>query len=584
MKNKLSFKIAAFCLVSFVLLFIFLQSTSVYHFFFIEQNQLFLFSWPYIADHINQPGGLALLVGEFLVQFFVLPYAGAFITAFLLTVMIYITALICKKIAPFTPFYFLYALPAVCLLFMHFNFNYLLQGTVAYIFLLLLLFIYLRIDEFKWRLVYAFVAIPLLYFGGGSIVSLFAVCVLLWEILNRTPRGYWITLILVETIIITLGSLWMAFVGEYRFAFLPDLYFHHGLAAPIEIYFSWVALLFVLIVACAFRKWDKVNAKKEIAASVVQLLMIAGVCWVGIPKYNDEKSIRLKELDYYARNGQWDQIIENSKGNLTNYLYLNHLNRALAEKGVLADRMFSFDQRGIQGLFITWNKTANLSTLLSDFHYTIGNIAISQEMAFECYVSSLGYGNPRMLKRLVETNLIYGAWPVAEKYLDILSKTLFYKNWAKEYRRFVYNDEAVINDPILGAKRKGLLDKNFLSNPATIALDLVSLANHNPENRLPLECVGAAYLLAKDISGFEGLLNEYYGTEILPELPVSFQEAVIILNENNPERWSKYNINPGIIERFGNFKRLILSNAKNPPYNELRRLHGDTYWFYFMFK
>lgn len=49
----------------------------------------------------------------------------------------------------------------------------------------------------------------------------------------------------------------------------------------------------------------------------------------------------------------------------------------------------------------------------------------------------MGYGNPRMLKRLVQTNLIYGAYPVAEKYIRILENTFYYKDWAKSQRKFL---------------------------------------------------------------------------------------------------------------------------------------------------
>lgn len=127
-------------------------------------------------------------------------------------------------------------------------------------------------------------------------------------------------------------------------------------------------------------------------------------------------------MDYYARSGQWDEIIRHCHGPIKNYLYLTYLNRALAEKGELADRMFAFDQHGPQGLLASWNKTFTVSTLLSDAYFTLGEIALSQEMAFEGYVTVIGAGNPRNLQRLVQTNLIYGTYPIAEKYIRILEK------------------------------------------------------------------------------------------------------------------------------------------------------------------
>lgn len=66
-------------LILFVLLGGFLQITDKFHFFYIEQLQLFQFSEDYLADKISSPGGLSLIIGEFLTQFFITPYAGPFI-------------------------------------------------------------------------------------------------------------------------------------------------------------------------------------------------------------------------------------------------------------------------------------------------------------------------------------------------------------------------------------------------------------------------------------------------------------------------------------------------------------------------
>ena len=93
---------------------------------------------------------------------------------------------------------------------------------------------------------------------------------------------------------------------------------------------------------------------------------------------------------------------------------MNYLNMALAREGMLGDQMFAFDQREPRSLMVNWNKTAEVSALLSDVYFAIGDIASAQEMAFEGNVAVHGYGSPRMLMRLVQTNLIYGAYPVAE--------------------------------------------------------------------------------------------------------------------------------------------------------------------------
>lgn len=57
--------------------FCFFQFYYPYHFYFQEQNQLFLWSWDYISEYFSQTGGLALLAGDFLTQFYYYLYFGA---------------------------------------------------------------------------------------------------------------------------------------------------------------------------------------------------------------------------------------------------------------------------------------------------------------------------------------------------------------------------------------------------------------------------------------------------------------------------------------------------------------------------
>ena len=49
-----------------------------------------------------------------------------------------------------------------------------------------------------------------------------------------------------------------------------------------------------------------------------------------------------------------------------------------------------------------------LLRLLSDIYYQMGNVALAQEMAFEGMIASERAVNPRLLLRLIQTNLIYG--------------------------------------------------------------------------------------------------------------------------------------------------------------------------------
>ena len=583
----MKYKLVAFWLIVFGALFAFLQMCFEYHFYYIEQSQLFLFSEAYIRNKLLLPGGFSMLVAEFLVQFFIRPYVGALVTAALLTGVGVCTAGIVKRIAPVSGLFILYVLPMLALLFMHFDFNYRVQGTVCYLMMMALLCGYMRIRNDLFRLVAGCVLVPVLFWLAGSITVLFAGMVCLFEGLRKTPKWYISLIGVAEVLLLGVGTVYFSLMGEYRWVFGPDLYYHYTLHPKEIIYYSWICLPLVFLIAFFVRNKNSLSGKKLFAgiSCIAQLAMIAAVLWWGMPKYSDAKTLKLKKLDYFARTEQWDKTIEECKGKLTNFLYMCHLNMALANKGELSDKMFNFDQRGPQGLLVQWNKSENISCMLSDIYFTMGATASSQEMAFEGYVSAMEDGNPRMLKRLVQTNLIYGTYPVAEKYISILEKTYAYRDWAQSQRKYLYNDEVVESDPILGTRRRMLPDRNSLAMIKGLAGDLELFLEKGPANSAALQYLGAMYLLAKDLEGFKALVEKYYGTEFLPVLPVHFQEAVIVMSEKEPDYWKRFNVSETIVARFTDYKKQVLANRNNSAIaGLLNRSYGNTYWFYFMFK
>ena len=71
MKTRISF----FLLLTVI--WCFFQFWYPYHFFYQEQNQIFLWSWDYISTYFGKPGYLSHLLGDFLTQFYYYLYAGA---------------------------------------------------------------------------------------------------------------------------------------------------------------------------------------------------------------------------------------------------------------------------------------------------------------------------------------------------------------------------------------------------------------------------------------------------------------------------------------------------------------------------
>ena len=86
-------KVALFAVVV-IAVFCFFQFWYPYHFFYQEQNQIFLLEWEYVSGYFYTPGGMAALIGDFLTQFYYYLYAGATI----LTLCIILAGLLLYKL------------------------------------------------------------------------------------------------------------------------------------------------------------------------------------------------------------------------------------------------------------------------------------------------------------------------------------------------------------------------------------------------------------------------------------------------------------------------------------------------------
>jgi hypothetical protein len=572
----------------FLLLFLCLQKQLAFHFYYIEQEQLFLWSRTYFLSVVSAPAGLSRWLTEFCVQYFIQPYLGALIMSAWFTLIGMLTAGIIKRIAPGSNLLVLSLLPVIFLIYVHFDINYFYSGTIAFALMLAVMYGYFRITPGAGRIIYAVGFGVLLFWCAGATAFLFVVCIFLWELLNRFSRAYFFILPILLVAGLAYWCVRTSLIGEYRFLFLPDGYFAYRLHPSTAIYFSWIFMPVLLVLCRILRNRKEIKTGRKYAEIFLQLLLVTIAFWFGINKFANRNSDFYKELDYYMRTEQWDKIIKRSNGDIKNYLYLCCLNVALAEKGELAERMFSFSQKGVQGIYVPSSRVTHISVLLSDIYFSMGHIALAQQMAFEANESMPNAIGSRMLQRLIQTNLIYGAYPVAEKYIALLEQTKYYKNWAYKHRRFLWNDKAVENDPLLGMKRRCIPESDLLAEAKGLPFDLENSAEQNPNHRASLQYAGAIYLLSKEMLLFKNLLEKYYGTEVLPTLPKSYQEAVIILSEQDqdPSYLTRYGISTSVIRRFNEFKSRILANGNNSQAlpGLLKGDFGDTYWYYYMFK
>ena len=571
--------------IVFIVLFSYLQIKGRYNLYFMEQWQIFLYDGKYVVSMLWQTGGLVQLVSGFLVQFFAYTYCGALIFALLLTMNGFFTASVLKQLASSSCLFVLALLPAVSLLFLQFNVNYQLAGTIAFLLFVIGLNYYLKMSSLRARVLFNLCTSLILYLLAGPIASLFVVSVLLIEIITHFRSSY---LFLIPVVIVYLSaglSLRLGVIGEIKQLLLPNGYFEWYPKA-VFMYQPWVLMLALLLLALLLHRFNTVKKRIWQAGLVSQLIVIGGFVYYGLSFMIDTRNELFKELEHYISIGDWDMVLERSKGKGTNnYLCQNCRNLALAEKGKLAEDLFDYPQGGTHNIIINWDKTVYVSALLSDVYFSMGHIAMSQKMAFESSGNENGNNyNPRMIKRLVQTNLIFGNYRVAEKYITLLEKTQHYKKWANSQRQFLDNDSAVEADSLLAAKRSCLFPEKTISGNDGINSDLKHIIDHNPSHRASIQYLGAIYLLIKDTHSFKGVMERYYGTPALPYLPKAFQECMMLFTATDEEIPEHYDISDEVVQSYIAFRTLKTDQVVQE-YQAVLNYETDkqvTYWHYLL--
>ena len=287
-----------------------------------------------------------------------------------------------------------------------------------------------------------------------------------------------------------------------------------------------------------------------------------GKLW-NVPKLDYERMIG---LDVECVRENWDKVLKLSKVDLymeeASYCY----NLAHAMKGNLGETLLNHSQNHhLTLLFPVSSERAVFSnTLAGEAWFQLGDMTVAEQSAITSLQASPRHTGTRFLVRLARVNLVSGEDAAAMKYLNILSKTLFYGKWARS-RMPGHQDESVRAE--LAQARARMMRRDFVHHSDDPRAVLHELLKADPGNRAARE-----YLLCFDLMGYnlDGFIEDYVPDKIKGHL---YNEAILIwLSQHdrlNPEEVARYGVDVSEVDRMGRFGR-------NP--NAFR----NTYWYYYL--
>lgn len=560
-----------------------LQYRYVFHVFFLEQFQLFLSGKEYAREILSQPGGLTEYLSEYCIQFFNINYVGTICTTiFLLLIGLTLHLLL---ITNRKEEYFVFVSESAILFFLFMNFldiGFYYRGIMGYLFCVAALLIYRQMQTFPFpkRLFFGFLLVLFLFWIAAPFQTLFLIaasCIELRE--NGLNKGKSLLPLLVAGIS---GYLVYTFLGNGVYRMYVDL---DGICFLLIIpgwtkYAAWVLLPIAILLTPLLERLVKSIKNTHLTISLQALIIIAALIFL-LPRYDDNWSLPFKRLNQYATQERWDDILDYCKKHtLEDYSCLNYQNLALAKKGLLADSLLAYQQKGVYGLFSPWDRTVYAALTLQQVCYHYGDIASAQRYAFEGNVSSVTMGFPETMKILVRTNMLQGEYRVAAKYIHYLRQTFSYKEWTDKQCHYLSYPETIETDPAYKGKRKYLQKEDHL----ILQNDLYMLAELDKEDNQLRDFVLCSYLLSKDLKGFLKKFDSYYKETDPEKIPTIYYEAIMACVPNSPDVLSHYQIPENIKDNFEMYAS-IYSRAQNPEERKKRLslYHATSYWFYFHF-
>ena len=274
----------------------------------------------------------------------------------------------------------------------------------------------------------------------------------------------------------------------------------------------------------------KIKYDNRPALYAVQYTIVAAIFMLFYVTF-DQLKFRLINYDYLLRHKCYNNIINQSAIHQpqTDFERIC-INLSLAQKGLLAERMFDHPQDGCKGL-LSDAVLDNMSCLPSmEAYFYLGMPNTALQFAFDSQESIMNNRKSgRLLKRMAECLIIDHKYNAAKHHLLILSHSFYYSDWANENLRLIQNNDESGIDPLYLTLRQHRFKENFIFYYPELAKMLGKLYIENRANNLARQYFYAAVLLNKDLQMFAAF---YRGlNEPTNNMPKSYQQAwSVILN------------------------------------------------------
>ena len=373
------------------------------------------------------------------------------------------------------------------------------------------------------------------------------------------------------------------------------------LSMPFIIAIVW---LFILAIPKP-SKWtnlvaDKLSGYKlSLLCSTLIFVALAFITHkANFDNYNYHAEMRMYNA---AEDYDWDKILQESAklpGDATREMVILK-NIALFNKGTVGNQFFHYNNMGEKPYVRDSLKVHMVQTaapLLYMFH---GKVNFSTRW---CIENSVEYGySYNNLRILAICALVSEEYKLARKYLDILSNTLFQKEWAEHYmpatsKTYMLNQHNIqkyypeLANIIDLQRHMGSVLDGDNGIPEMYLINYFS-RSMNKDSKYFQEMTLVYALVQKDIQLFWPRFVQYAYLNSDKTMPIHYQEAAYLYGKLEPQSMdiSRMPFDQQQIvaryERFNQTAQSLLSTGLDTKQvgENMKAVYGDTFWWFYFF-
>lgn len=497
------------------------------HLAFQEQSQLFLLTGDYFLPFLEYPSGIARYLGEFLTQFFYEIWWGAAIISLIVVAVfalsfsilsheIHNRKILCTALA---------TIPAIF--------------STAFL-----------LDRFS------LLAMPVALLA--TLASVIAYQQWLKHISIKALRH---TIIIVSTV-----SLFWAF-GAVSFIFALFVAFAEIFQKRDFIALSHIAVMSVLPILAY-----------TVVPSPLQRLYTSNFYYKIMDECPSFKYDRADEeallYSFFSRYKKWDATLKRANRSIpTDIASKQVILHALAEKDLLLENLFEYPVSSKKDLI--WGQLSEMAeaSTVSDLFFSLG--MINQAEVYIYNMQQLYFGQSvRAFQRLVECNIIKSDYRVAQKYINALKQTLFYRDWAVKMEALYKNEATLESHPYYGPIRSRLIKDTFFHSDDELDNILAHSIMSSENSNILYDYLTAFLILSNDLDNLVKLMTGNQN-----RMPKAVQEALVFhWISNNPSfDGMPWNIDQEIMFNAVSFMRQLNEGGNM---QSMRPTFGKTYWYY----